>query len=116
MPLDKLEETKNDHSKRLRFQEINVPHLVLFPASYSTLQELRPNGHHHHQQVRKNEICQFQMPLHYPRYKKKDYETMPEWRLDCLFTEYGLPISGDVNQKRKFAMGAFLWPNSSQED
>jgi hypothetical protein len=49
------------------------------------------------------------MPLHYPRYTKSDYETMPEWRLDCLLKEYGLPITGDVEQKRKFAMGAFLW-------
>ncbi|KAJ1414691.1 hypothetical protein SESBI_18631 [Sesbania bispinosa] len=54
---------------------------------------------------------QFQMPLHYPRYTKADYETMPEWRLDCLLKEYGLPIIGDLNQKRNFAMGAFLWPH-----
>ncbi|KAK7287406.1 hypothetical protein RIF29_00680 [Crotalaria pallida] len=53
----------------------------------------------------------FQMPLHYPRYTKTDYEAMPEWRLDCLLKEYGLPIMGDVQQKRKFAMGAFLWPH-----
>ncbi|XP_024932291.3 uncharacterized protein LOC112492571 [Ziziphus jujuba] len=51
----------------------------------------------------------FQMPLHYPRYSRADYETMPEWKLDCLLNEYGLPITGDVHQKRKFAMGAFLW-------
>ncbi|OWM85254.1 hypothetical protein CDL15_Pgr028041 [Punica granatum] len=53
----------------------------------------------------------FQMPLHYPRYNKRDYEEMPEWRLDCLLREYGLPVSGDVNHKRNFAMGAFLWKN-----
>ncbi|CAI0408597.1 unnamed protein product [Linum tenue] len=53
----------------------------------------------------------FQMPLHYPRFKKKDYETMPEWRLDCLLKEYGLPVVGDADEKRKFAMGAFLWPS-----
>lgn len=54
--------------------------------------------------------CGFQMPLHYPRYKKDDYEKMPEWKLDCLLKEYGLPTDiGDVNQKRKFVMGAFLW-------
>ncbi|GJN34332.1 hypothetical protein PR202_gb22982 [Eleusine coracana subsp. coracana] len=53
----------------------------------------------------------FQMPLHYPRYKKADYETMPEWRVDCLLREYGLPVSGDLESKRKFAMGAFLWPD-----
>jgi hypothetical protein len=53
----------------------------------------------------------FQMPLHYPRYTKADYETMPEWKLDCLLKQYGLPISGDVEHKRKFAMGSFLWTN-----
>ncbi|PKA53798.1 hypothetical protein AXF42_Ash011277 [Apostasia shenzhenica] len=55
----------------------------------------------------------FQMPLHYPRYNKDDYEAMPEWKLDCLFREYGLPVSGDVgvDYKRKFAIGAFLWPS-----
>ncbi|KAK4339362.1 hypothetical protein RND71_040824 [Anisodus tanguticus] len=51
----------------------------------------------------------FHMPLHYPRYTRAEYEIMPEWKLDCLLTQYGLPINGDVNQKRKFAMGAFLW-------
>ena len=53
----------------------------------------------------------FRMPLHYPRYKKADYETMPEWRVDCLLREYGLPVAGDLRAKREFAMGAFLWPN-----
>ncbi|XAR53984.1 hypothetical protein NMG60_11028955 [Bertholletia excelsa] len=52
----------------------------------------------------------FQMPLHYPRYSRAEYENMPEWKLDCLLAEYGLPVAGDVGQKRKFAMGAFLWP------
>ncbi|TKY61286.1 hypothetical protein E2542_SST11136 [Spatholobus suberectus] len=51
----------------------------------------------------------FQMPLHYPRYTQTDYETMLEWRLDCLLKEYGLPIIGDLQQKRNFAIGAFLW-------
>ncbi|KAJ7945013.1 Cytoplasmic tRNA 2-thiolation protein 1 [Quillaja saponaria] len=77
-------------------------------ATYSTMPSLRPTGH----KVNKNvNHYQFQMPLHYPRFKKRDYETMPEWQLDRLLNEYGLPISGDVNQKRKFAMGAFLWPS-----
>ncbi|KAL5223617.1 hypothetical protein ABZP36_010256 [Zizania latifolia] len=53
----------------------------------------------------------FQLPLHYPRYKKADYEAMPEWRVDCLLREYGLPAAGDVDDKRRFAMGAFLWPD-----
>lgn len=52
----------------------------------------------------------FQMPLHYPRYTKAEYEEMPEWKLDRLFAEYGLPvIAGDLDGKRKFAVGAFLW-------
>ncbi|KAL7111787.1 hypothetical protein ACP275_05G111800 [Erythranthe tilingii] len=53
----------------------------------------------------------FQMPLHYPRYNKSDYEKMPEWRIDGLLKEYGLPVGGDILHKRKFAMGAFLWPD-----
>ncbi|KAL5213317.1 hypothetical protein ABZP36_024164 [Zizania latifolia] len=52
----------------------------------------------------------FRMPLHYPRYRKADYEAMPEWRVDCLLREYGLPVAGDLDAKRQFAMGAFLWP------
>jgi hypothetical protein len=70
---------------------------------------LRPNGHQVN--TKSNNCVQFQMPLHYPRYKKSDYETMPEWKLDSLLNEYGLPVTGDVTQKRKFAMGAFLWPS-----
>ncbi|OAY71012.1 hypothetical protein ACMD2_04839 [Ananas comosus] len=55
----------------------------------------------------------FQMPLHYPRYAKADYEAMPEWQLDRLLAEYGLPAIGDLAEKRSFAIGAFLWPSSS---
>ncbi|KAJ0962970.1 hypothetical protein J5N97_028092 [Dioscorea zingiberensis] len=51
----------------------------------------------------------FQMPLHYPRYTKADYEIMPEWTLDCLLAQYGLPVSGGIAEKRSFAMGTFLW-------
>ncbi|KDP39290.1 hypothetical protein JCGZ_01047 [Jatropha curcas] len=53
----------------------------------------------------------FQVPLHYPRYKKADYEKMEEWRLDMLLKEYGLSFKGTLHQKRAFAMGAFLWPD-----
>ncbi|KAL0290698.1 UNVERIFIED_CONTAM: hypothetical protein Sangu_2561600 [Sesamum angustifolium] len=74
-----------------------------------------PKGHQHHRQqassVMNTKGYGFQMPLHYPRYKKSDYEKMPEWQLDCLLKEYGLPVAGDVHQKRKFAIGAFLWPD-----
>ncbi|KAL5747625.1 hypothetical protein ACOSP7_024637 [Xanthoceras sorbifolium] len=77
---------------------------------------LGQSGHQNHQDGKKENFCsfQFQMPLHYPRYKKRDYETMPEWKLDCLLKEYGLPVVGDVNQKRKFAMGAFLWSSHNE--
>ncbi|KAJ9188256.1 hypothetical protein P3X46_003628 [Hevea brasiliensis] len=66
----------------------------------------RPNSEH-----AKDRCGYFQMPLHYPRYTHAEYDTMPEWKLDCLLKEYGLPITGNVEYKRKFAMGAFLWPN-----
>ncbi|XP_021906131.1 uncharacterized protein LOC110820836 [Carica papaya] len=53
----------------------------------------------------------FQMPLHYPRYSKHDYEKMEEWKLDMLLKEYGLVLPKDtlLPEKRAFAMGAFLW-------
>ncbi|KAL5551921.1 hypothetical protein UlMin_002097 [Ulmus minor] len=78
-------------------------------AALNNIRGIKPNGS---EKVSKKEnlICEFQMPLHYPRYKKSDYEKMPEWKLDCLLREYGLPIMGDVKEKRNFAMGAFLWP------
>ena len=55
-------------------------------------------------------LCDFRMPVHYPRYSKADYESMAEWKLDILLQQYGLPIRGDVASKRSYAMGAFLWP------
>ncbi|XP_039144166.1 uncharacterized protein LOC120281389 [Dioscorea cayenensis subsp. rotundata] len=62
----------------------------------------------------KKEKCErFKMPLHYPRYSKEEYENMPEWRLDCLLAQYGLPASGGVAEKRTFAMGAFLWTTTA---
>ncbi|KAK9089880.1 hypothetical protein Scep_028962 [Stephania cephalantha] len=54
---------------------------------------------------------EFQMPLHYPRYKKGDYENMEEWRLDNLLSQYGLTCEGSLDEKRSYAMGAFLWPD-----
>ncbi|CAA6665894.1 unnamed protein product [Spirodela intermedia] len=53
----------------------------------------------------------FRVPLHYPRYSRADYEAMPEWKLNFLLAQYGLPSTGDLSQKRSFAMGAFLWPS-----
>ncbi|KAF7816396.1 S-adenosyl-L-methionine-dependent methyltransferase [Senna tora] len=58
----------------------------------------------------KNRVGFFQMPLHYPRYTQKDYEDMPEWKLDGLLKEYGLPTHGDLAYKRELAMGTFIWP------
>ncbi|GAB2279822.1 hypothetical protein Dimus_014461 [Dionaea muscipula] len=52
----------------------------------------------------------FHMPVHYPRYKRADYESMEEWKVDWLLREYGLDhIKGTVEEKRNFAIGAFLW-------
>ncbi|KAJ9160168.1 hypothetical protein P3X46_025593 [Hevea brasiliensis] len=50
------------------------------------------------------------IPLHYPSYTKKEYEYMPEWQLDMLLQEYGLPIQGDLGYKRELAISAFVWP------
>ncbi|ERN17753.1 hypothetical protein AMTRI_Chr10g227100 [Amborella trichopoda] len=56
-------------------------------------------------------VSDFQMPLHYPRYTKEDYMKMPEWRVDLLLKEYGLFVEGTLQEKREYAMGAFLWPD-----
>lgn len=61
--------------------------------------------------MKQNKSSFFQMPLHYPRYTKEDYEAMPEWQLDRLLTQYGLPALGDLPGKREFAMGTFIWPD-----
>ncbi|KAK5834511.1 hypothetical protein Gotri_011854 [Gossypium trilobum] len=67
-------------------------------TSIKTCKEDYPNG--------------FQMPVHYPRYSKADYEKMEEWRIDMLLKEYGFSFNGGtVDEKRAFAMGAFLWPD-----
>ncbi|EFJ29861.1 hypothetical protein SELMODRAFT_409811 [Selaginella moellendorffii] len=46
---------------------------------------------------------EFRMPLHYPRYTKAEYEQMPEWLLDRLLEEYGLPARsmGGLEAKRQ---------------
>ncbi|KAK8350027.1 hypothetical protein V6Z11_A06G184200 [Gossypium hirsutum] len=50
----------------------------------------------------------FQMPLHYLRYMKVDYEKM-EWKVDMLLREYGLSLEGNLSldEKRAYAMGTF---------
>lgn len=60
----------------------------------------------------KTVVLNFQMPLHYPRYNKTDYQKMEEWRVDLLLQQYGLDFKGkNIDEKRAFAMGAFLWPD-----
>ncbi|MCO5570548.1 hypothetical protein L7F22_024272 [Adiantum nelumboides] len=51
----------------------------------------------------------FQMPLHYPKYSQAEYDTMPEWQLDRLLEEYGLPVMGTLVEKKQYAIGVFLW-------
>ncbi|GLT29134.1 hypothetical protein SLA2020_040200 [Shorea laevis] len=53
----------------------------------------------------------FQMPLHYPRCTKADYEKMEDWKVDLLLGQYGLNFKGTLDGKRAFAMGAFLSPD-----
>ncbi|KAL3736595.1 hypothetical protein ACJRO7_025525 [Eucalyptus globulus] len=53
----------------------------------------------------------FQVPLHYPRYTRAEYEKMEEWRLDLLLQQYGMNCRGSLDEKRAFAIGAFLWPD-----
>ncbi|KAI5674675.1 hypothetical protein M9H77_15039 [Catharanthus roseus] len=77
-----------------------------FPADAKTEQAKARGGG-----AKENCVSGFQMPLHYPRYKKSDYEKMEEWKLDVLLKEYGLNFNGNLEEKRRFAMGAFLWPD-----
>ncbi|KAK8936764.1 hypothetical protein KSP39_PZI012056 [Platanthera zijinensis] len=53
----------------------------------------------------------FRVPLHYPRFKKEDYERMGEWEIDMLLRQYGLEVQGSLDAKRLFAMETFLWPD-----
>jgi hypothetical protein len=93
-------------------QQQEQPHKAGKPAAAAAA---AGGGHREHQEQQSSSNCgggsSFRMPLHYPRYKKADYEAMPEWRVDCLLREYGLPVAGDLREKREFAMGAFLWPD-----
>ncbi|KAK7837850.1 hypothetical protein CFP56_020698 [Quercus suber] len=41
----------------------------------------------------------FEMPLHYPRYTKEDYEKMEDWKLDMVLKEYGLTVKGALDAK-----------------
>ncbi|CAK7355308.1 unnamed protein product [Dovyalis caffra] len=63
----------------------------------------------------KDTSSSFQMPLHYPKYTKEDYEDLPESELDLLLASYGFSTHGDLDYKREFAIGAFLWPDFQGE-
>ncbi|KAH7278072.1 hypothetical protein KP509_38G022700 [Ceratopteris richardii] len=79
-------------------------------SSTSCSQQVRTPRLAYSSSFKKPEVpCVFQMPLHYPKYCRADYESMPEWKLDSLLEEYGLPVSGDLADKKKYAMGVFLW-------
>ncbi|KAF8116930.1 hypothetical protein N665_0014s0187 [Sinapis alba] len=53
----------------------------------------------------------FQVPLHYPKYSKSDYEAMDDLSLDLLLKQYGICFEGSLEDKRVFAMESFLWPD-----
>ncbi|CAF1762258.1 hypothetical protein Bca4012_044862 [Brassica carinata] len=53
----------------------------------------------------------FQVPLHYPKYSKSDYEAMDDLSLDLLLKQYGISLEGSLEDKRVFAMESFLWPD-----
>lgn len=57
----------------------------------------------------------FQMPVHYPRYSKAEYEEMEEWKVDRLLSQYGLHSfhGGRLTDKRAVAIGTFLWPGQN---
>ncbi|GAB2230427.1 hypothetical protein Droror1_Dr00014692 [Drosera rotundifolia] len=61
--------------------------------------------------IRESSSAMFQMPVNYPRYKRSDYEMMEEGTVDRLLEEYGLGhfVDRGLDEKRQFAMGAFLW-------
>ncbi|XAR67377.1 hypothetical protein NMG60_11002109 [Bertholletia excelsa] len=55
----------------------------------------------------------FRMPLHYPRYRKEDYERMEGWKVDMLLQEYGLGSRapwkkrGDLPSEHSFGLISF---------
>ncbi|CAH2069815.1 unnamed protein product [Thlaspi arvense] len=52
----------------------------------------------------------FQVPLHYPKFSKSDYEAMDDLSLDLLLKQYGISFEGSLDDKRVFAIESFLWP------
>ncbi|ESW19622.1 hypothetical protein PHAVU_006G140700 [Phaseolus vulgaris] len=100
----------------LRWLLHSACHLVGYPTEEEKRKENEgdPNGEVKRGLCPSNNLKEpcsgFQMPLHYPRYTKQEYESMEEWKVELLLKQYGLSIKGSVDEKRAFAMGAFLWP------
>lgn len=62
------------------------------------------------------ESSEFEMSLHYSRYKGKEFHDMSECALDRLLAKYGLSIIGDLLQKRHFpSKNLQYYPNSGFE-
>ncbi|CAN8252928.1 unnamed protein product [Cochlearia groenlandica] len=53
----------------------------------------------------------FQVPLHYPKFTKFDYQAMDDLTLDLLLKQYGFSFDGSLDEKRVFAIESFLWPD-----
>ncbi|XP_057539461.1 uncharacterized protein LOC130817646 [Amaranthus tricolor] len=84
---------------------IALPHLITHNANHLNTQKPKVEND--------KRMEDFRVPLHYPRYRKEDYAQMEEWMLDNLLRQYGLDVhvKGSLDEKRKYAMGAFLWPD-----
>ncbi|KAI5583447.1 hypothetical protein POPTR_006G017700v4 [Populus trichocarpa] len=105
----------------LRWLVHSACHVLGYPNEDSNMQSRNkvvgcPNEHANgvmikNSRLEMNPCTGFQMPLHYPRYAKADYEKMEEWKVDMLLREYGISFKGNLEEKRAYAMGAFLWPD-----
>ncbi|QCD77234.1 hypothetical protein DEO72_LG1g856 [Vigna unguiculata] len=92
----------------LRWLLHSACHLVGYPTKE---EECKENEGYPNPSNNLKEPCSgFEMPLHYPRYTREEYERMEEWKVELLLKQYGLSLEGSVEEKRDFAMGAFLWP------
>ncbi|KAF2291208.1 hypothetical protein GH714_020662 [Hevea brasiliensis] len=60
----------------------------------------RPNSEH-----AKDRCGYFQMPLHYPRYTHAEYDTMPEWKLDCLLKDATKLVESGVAKAERVRPG-----------
>ncbi|KAI5065631.1 hypothetical protein GOP47_0020326 [Adiantum capillus-veneris] len=101
------EKAPRDHQWSASSSSLVVPSS---PASSSLQQMQRSPQLAYSSSFKKPEVpCAFQMPLHYPSFSKAHYDSMPEWQLDRLLEEYGLPVMGTLLEKKQYAIGVFLW-------